>query len=78
MLVFIIILLHFISGISLYIYFDKTGAIEEAAKYGDGIWFAKPTDLIFRCIFVSEFYWLIALFTFIENSVNSYFDKKYK
>ena len=78
MLVFIILLLHFISGISLYIYFVKTGEMEKAAKYGDGIWFAKPTDLIFRCIFVSEFYWLMALFTFIENSINSYFDKKYK
>ena len=33
MLVFIILMLHFISGISLYIYFIKTGAIEEAAKY---------------------------------------------
>ena len=47
MLVFIVIMLHFISGISLYIYFDKTGVMKEAAKHGDGIWFAKPTDLIF-------------------------------
>lgn len=33
MLVFIILMLHFISGISLYICFIKTGAMEEAAKY---------------------------------------------
>ena len=78
MLVFIILMLHFISGVSLYIYFVKIGAMEEAAKYGDGIWFSKPADLIFYCVFVSEFYWLITLITFIENSINSHFDKKYK
>ena len=78
MSVFIILMLHFISGISLYIYFIKIGAMEEAAKYGDGIWFAKPTDLIFYCIFFNECYWLLTLFTFIENSINGYFDKKYK
>lgn len=78
MLVFIVIMLHFISGISLYIYFDKTGVMKEAAKHGDGIWFPRPNDLIFYCLFISEFYWLMALFTFIENSINSYFDKKYK
>ena len=50
MLVCIIILLHFISGISLYIYFDKSGAMEKARKYEDGIWFAKSTDLIFDWI----------------------------
>ena len=50
MIVFIVIMLHFISGISLYIYFDKSGAMEKAAKYGDGIWFAKPNDLIFDWI----------------------------
>ena len=53
MLVFIILMVHFISGISLYIYFVKTGAMEKAAKYGDGIWFSKPADLIFYCVFVS-------------------------
>ena len=78
MSVFIILTLHFISGISLYIYFVKTDAMEEAVKYGDGIWFAKPTDLIFYCIFFSEFYWLLTYSIFIENSINSYFDKKYK
>ena len=78
MLVFIILIVHFISGISLYIYFVKTGAMEKAAKYGDGIWSAKPADLIFRCVCLSEFYWIIALFTFIEDSINDYFSKKYK
>ena len=52
--------------------------MKEAAKHGDGIWFPKPNDLIFYCVFISEFYWLTALFTFIENSINNYFDKKYK
>ena len=78
MLVFIILMVHFISGISLYIYFVKTGVMEKAAKYGDGIWFSKPADLIFYCVFVSEFYWLISLITFIETSIDIYFENKYK
>ena len=78
MLVFIILIVHFISGISLYIYFVKTGAMEKAAKYGDGIWFSKPADLIFYCVFVSEFYWLMTFFIFVETSIDIYFEKKYK
>ena len=71
-------MLHFISGISLYIYFIKTGAMKEAAKYGDGIWFSTPADLIFYCVFVSEFYWLMLLFIWIETSIDIYFENKYK
>lgn len=77
-IVIICLVLHFISGICLCIYFDKTGEWRRAVRYGDGLRSPSPADLMFTCIFMNEIYWLVVLFTWIENSINRYLKKRYK
>lgn len=74
----IVLSIHFIGGlITLYISI-KDGTMEEAAKHGDGIYKATPSDVVFQSMLFWEFGLFIYLFFCLpESLINNYFRNKY-
>ena len=72
-----IILIHIVGAISTIIIHCKNGEFEWAAKHGDGVRFALPSDIIFMCLFYWEIWFILFVFTSIENTIDNYFKKKY-
>lgn len=62
--------LHIIGAVTAIILHWKDGTIKFACKYGDGIRFARPSDIIFMDLIIWEFLLIIAVVDFIENYIN--------
>ena len=75
--ILIVVLIHIIGAIVTMIIHYKNGTFEYAAKHGDGIRFANPSDIIFQDLFLWEFNLLIFVFFSIDGFINYIFDKKY-
>ena len=75
--ILIVFLIHIIGAIVTIIIHYKNGTFEYAAKHGDGIRFANPSDVIFQDLFLWEFNFLIFVFFSIDGFINYIFDKKY-
>ena len=75
--ILIVFLIHIIGAIVTIIIHYKNGTFEYAAKHGDGIRFANPSDVIFQDLFLWEFNLLIFVFFSIDDFINYIFDKKY-
>ena len=73
-----IILMHIIGAIITMIVHYKDGVFECAAKYGDGIRFAKPSDVIAQDLILWEIDFLLFILFSIETFINNAFDNKYK
>lgn len=78
MLVFTLIVVHIIGAIVTMFIHYKDSTFEWASKDGDGIRFAKPSDVVFLDCVVWEVELLLFFMELIENIINSFFDKKYK
>ena len=74
----LILTIHLIGGlVTLYIAI-KDGTMEEAAKQGDGIYYATPSDVVCQ----SMLFWEFALFFYLvfmlpDELINDYFRNKY-
>ena len=75
--ILIVILIHIIGTIATMIIHYKNRTFEYAAKHGDGIRFANPSDVIFQDLFLWELNFLIFVFSSIDGFINYIFDKKY-
>ena len=73
----IIFIVHIIGGIVTMFVHHKNGEFKEAAKNGDGIWFATPVDVVFLDLVAWEIQLLLFIIIMIDLGVNKLFDKKY-
>ena len=77
-LIFLIIIAHFIGSYITIIIHSKQGMYKWASKNGDGIRYSTPSDILFEDIWLWEIN-LILFFIFkITDLINKYFYKKYK
>lgn len=74
---YIVIGFHFIGAIITLIIFYKTGEFEAAAKYGDGIRWATPSDVVFYALVLWEFLLFLFVIDSIENAIDEFFRSKY-
>lgn len=74
----IILAIHTIGAIIAMIIHHKNKTFEYASKHGDGIRFAKPSDIIFLDCFVWEILLLLFIMDSIETKMNNNFCKKCK
>lgn len=72
-----IILIHIVGAIATIIIHCKNGEFEWAAKHGDGLRTATPSDIVFIDLFFWEMQFILFVFTSIENTIDNYFKKKY-
>lgn len=70
MKIIIFFVLHIIGFIATIAFHQRNGTIKFASKYGEGIRFAKPSDVIFVDLIIWEFLVLVAMFDFIGNYIN--------
>lgn len=76
--IIIFIFIHIIGAIILMIIYQRNGTFEYASKYGDGIRYARPSDVVSECLSAWEFIFIIFIFDSIGYFINDYFRKKYK
>lgn len=57
---------------------NKSGMLEDAAKHGDGIRFAKPSDIIYLDCIAWEFLFLLFVMDKIDIFINKRVEKFYK
>ena len=62
------------AAIAIYIH-CRDGTMKQASKYGDGIRWAKPSDVIFQDCLLWEIQLIIHIITFVEDYINSKFSK---
>lgn len=74
---YIVIGFHFIGAIITLIIFYKTGEFEAAAKYGDDIRWATPSDVVFYALVLWEFLLFLFVIGSIENVIDEFFRNKY-
>ena len=65
------------AAIAIYIH-CRDGTMEQASKYGDGIRWAKPSDVIFQDCLLWGVQLIIYMMGFIEDSINSQFSKYFQ
>ena len=73
----IIIGIHIIGAIVTLIIFHKTGEFEAAAKQGNGIYSATPSDVVFMALVLWEILLFLYIITAIDSTINDFFYKKY-
>lgn len=76
--ILIVVLVHIIGAVVTMFIHYKDGTFEWATKYGDGIRFADPSDVIFQDLFLWEINLMIFIMFSIEALINNIFDNKYK
>ena len=77
-LLLIILTIHIVGAIIAMIIHHKNKTFEYASKHGDGIRFARPSDIIFLDCVVWEILLLLFIMDSIETKMNNNFRKKYK
>lgn len=65
------------AAIAIYIH-CRNETMEQASKYGDGIRWAKPSDVIFQDCLLWKVQLIIYMMGFIEDSINSQFSKYFQ
>ena len=77
---FILILaIHLIGAIITLFIYCKNGTMEDAAKHGDGIRWATPSDVVYMAFVFWEFNLFLFLFFMLpESLINNYFRNKYE
>lgn len=75
--IIIFIFIHIIGAIILTIVYLKNGTFEYASKHGNGIRYARPSDVVFECLFMWEFTFIAFIFDSIEYFIDDYFQRKY-
>ena len=73
----IVIGIHVIGAIIALIIFYKTGEFEDAAKNGNGIYSATPSDVVFMALVLWEVLLLLYIITSIDELINNFFYRKY-
>ena len=76
--IIILISIHIIGAIIALIIHHKDGTLENASKHGDGIRFAKPSDVVFQDLFLWEIHFIIFIICLIGILINKYFYDKYE
>lgn len=77
-MILILIVIHIIGAITTIIIHYKNGTFESASKYGDGIRWARPCDVVFLDCVAWEVLFLLFIIELIEKIINRIFDKKYQ
>lgn len=72
-----VLIFHIVGWIIFIIVCCHNGTMKYANKFGDGIRFAKPSDLIFCTLFVWEIYVLLDVGVGVSNKINHYFYERY-
>lgn len=62
--------MHIIGAIIAIIYCWKSGIFSDSAKYGDGIRWALPSDILFECLVL----WEINLFVYTLYRIENWFN----
>ena len=76
-LLILLVVGHIIGAIVTIIVHYKTGVFKDAAKNGDGIRIANPSDVLIQDLIVWEFLLLMDIFCFFENLIDCFFHKLY-
>ena len=75
-----IFVLHIIGSVATITFHWKNGTIKFASTYGDGIRFARPSDVIFTDCIVWEFLLFMKVMDYIDDCINrkirKYFSKE--
>lgn len=70
------IVIHIIGAvITMFIHY-KDGIFEQAAKYGDGIRYAKPSDVIVQDLIIWEFLLMFSTLNYAGSQIDEYFDER--
>ena len=77
-MILILIIAHIIGAIITMVMHYKNGTFESASKYGDGIRFAKPSDVVILDCIAWEVLLLLFVIEFADKKINDSFNKKYK
>lgn len=73
----LMIIVHIIGAIITFIVLYKNGTLEDAAKNGDGIYSATPSDLVFVVLFLWEIYILFLIIASIGELIDDFFRNKF-
>ena len=77
-LVFILIVINVVGAIITMFIHYKDATFEWASKYGDGIRFARPSDVVFLDCVTWEVELLLFIIELIEEIINNFFNKRHK
>ena len=75
MMISCLITIHIIGAIITIIAHYRDGTMKSASKYGDGFRFAKPSDVLFQDCLLWEIQLVINTIAFMEDYINSQFNK---
>lgn len=75
-LMLIILIIHMIGAIITIFIHCKDGTLKQAAKHGDGIRYAKPSDVIVQDLIMWEFLLMFSMLDYAGNEINNYFDEE--
>ena len=75
MIISCLVIIHIIGAIITICIHCRDGTMESAAKYGDGVRFAKPSDVIILDCLAWEILLIIHIVDYIENHINNQFGK---
>ena len=73
----VLLIIHIVGAVAKIIIDCKNGVMEFAAKHGDGIRFATPTQVILYNFLIWELFTIICILEFFKNKVNEHFRKLY-
>ena len=71
-----IISIHIIGAITTLIVHYKNGTFKFAVENGDGIRYARPSDVLFMDCVVWEMLLLVDLLTIIDNIIYDFFERR--
>lgn len=74
----ILFFIHVFGAIITLIIMKKMGVFKDAAKYGDGIREARPSDVLFLCIVAWEFLAYIFAVEWIKKMIDDHVKKHYE
>jgi hypothetical protein len=75
-LILILIITHIIGAIITMVIHYKNGTFESASKYGDGIRFARPSDVVILDCIAWEVLLLLFVIEFVDKKINNSFYRK--
>lgn len=75
-LLLVILIFHIIGAIITIFIHHRNGTLKLVAKHGDGIRYAKPSDVIVQDLIMWEFLLMFSAIDYTGNEINDYFDKE--
>ena len=70
------ITIHIIGAIITMFIHHKDGTLKQAAKHGDGIRYAKPSDVIVQDLIMWEFLLMFSALNYAGSQIDEYFDER--